>query len=204
MGLMAPGDRSSASEQPPEGTLDYARNAYDLALNWFRIAETKAQLILTADGLFLSLLFGVALGKSSDLPSLTNQFGPETWVLLLVAAGALCGSICCAATSLWSMHSRRITNDFRRLNLDPAKPETYRPEGLWYFAELAQLPIEDATRALSRYGSEAEATALRYNTVMLSRNVLRKHNLLNAGRAASALTLTASTVMATDILLRAS
>lgn len=203
-GAMTSDRQASTIDSPAEGAIDYVRNVYDLAIGWFKIAEAKAQLILTANGIFMSLLFGTTLGKITEVQSLVKLFGPETWILLFTAVAALIGATSSAARSLWSRHRRRVVEDFQRLRMDPAVPDSYRPEGLWYFAELAHLPVETAAERLRQCGSDAEVVALSYNAVMLSRNVLRKHRLLNAGWACTAISLIAFVLAGTDVLVRAS
>ncbi len=50
--------RSSA---PPN--VEYARRMYDRAIDWYKIAESKAQLILTVNGAFVTITFGLVSGS---------------------------------------------------------------------------------------------------------------------------------------------
>jgi hypothetical protein len=196
--------KSPIVESPPADTLDFVRNLYELEVGWFRVAESKAQLILTVNGIFLGVLFGTMLGKGTNVQSLVGFFGPETWVLLFISVAALTGAISCAARSLWSWHRRRALEDFRRLGLNPAAPDTYRPEALWYFGGLGLLPVEKAAERLRHFDSAAEVVALSYNAVLLSRSLVRKYRLLNAGWALTAVNLIAFMLAGADVLVRAS
>jgi hypothetical protein len=191
-------------EPSPTDGLDYVRNLYDVEVGWFRVAETKAQVILTVNGIFVSVLFGATLGKITNVRSLAALFGPETWVLLLISMGALTGAIGCAARSLWSWHRRRASEDFKRLEMDPAVPDSFRPEALWYFGGLAQLPVETAAKCLRQCGKEAEVAALSYNAVILSRSLVRKYRLLNAGWALTSVNLIAVMATGVSVFVRAS
>lgn len=203
-GAMSQDEDSSVAEPPATDTLDHLRNLFELEVGWFRVAETKAQLILTANGIFISVLFGTALGKIASVQSLAKIFGPETWTLLLISGTTLTGAVGCAARSLWSWHHRRASQDFRVLGVDSVTPDSYRPEVLWYFGCLAKLPVEKAAERLRRFGKEEEILALSYNAVMLSHSLVRKYRLLNAGWALTAASLMAFMAAVTDVLVRAS
>jgi hypothetical protein len=192
-----------AEDPPAEGAVQYTRNAYDTALGWFRVAEAKAQLLLTVNGILISVLFSTLFGKITEIRAFVDTFGVETWLFLFITVAALSGAVACSARSLWSRHKRRVREDFTRLRVDPAVPASYRPEVLWYFAELAHLHVEAAAERLRHCGTEAEVRALAYNTVMLSRNVLRKHRLINAGWALTATALIALITTGTDVIIRA-
>jgi hypothetical protein len=132
---------------PTTADVEYVRRVYDQTLDWYKVAETKAQLLLGAIGLFLTVLGGTVFGKVDDLRALSSTFGVETWLFLAVWILAASGAVLCATRSLLSLHGHAI-RDFANLHVDPAAPLTYRPEVLWYFGHLANLPHSSAAAAL--------------------------------------------------------
>ncbi len=168
---------------------EYVRRVYERALDWYKVAETKAQLLLTVNGVFVTVVFGIVSGRLGEAHEFADILGVETWVFFLTSTGALLGAVTCAAACLWSQHGKNIKEAFARLGVDPDTPASYRPEVLWYFGHLANLRIESAAAMISQADRRFEITALSYNVVQLSGIVLRKHRLVNAGWALTALAL---------------
>jgi hypothetical protein len=191
-----------------EDDVEYARRVYDRALDWYKVAEAKAQLILAATGLFLTILGSGLFGKVNDIRALVELFGAETWVFLGISLLAVVGAVLCATWVLLSLH-RRAAHDFASLHVDPADPNTYRPEVLWYFGHLASLQPGSAVTALRsvaalrRADPTVEIAILSYNVVHLVRRVLRKHRLINAGWTLTALALVMLIAVAASLIVRA-
>jgi hypothetical protein len=76
------------SEEDKE-TVEYLRHMYAMTRAWYTAAETKAQLLLAVNGLFVTVLFGILFGNSGDRHLEYAKFGSGTWVLLSVSAVAL-------------------------------------------------------------------------------------------------------------------
>jgi hypothetical protein len=202
-----PHTSGAARAQPQLETTEiaaaYIRRVYASTREWYAVAETKAQLLLTVNGVFVTVLFGVMFGKLGDVHAgATARFGPETWVFLGVAVAALVSALVCAAGCLWSFHGH-AKEEFAHLGVNPDDPTTYRPEVLWYFGHLAHLQLDAAAETLRRADQNFEAETLSYNVVDLSVKVLRKHRLVNAGWALTALALIALVAAGTSFFLRA-
>jgi hypothetical protein len=163
------------------------------------VAETKAQLLLTVNGAFVTILFGTLFGRLGNVHA---RFGPETWAFLGVGVVALISALACAAGCLWSFHGN-AKEEFAHLGVNPDDPASYRPEVLWYFGHLARLRSDAAVEALRRADRKFEAETLSYNVVDLSIKVLRKHRLVNAGWALTALALIALVAAGTSFFLHA-
>lgn len=161
--------------------VEYARRMYDRSLDWYKVAESKAQLILTVNGAFVTVTFGLLSGSAAELRRSVAAVGVLTWLFLTLALAALCGSITVAAMSLLSRHHHHIRNDFAQLNIDPADEATYRPEALWYYGHLASLRWQGVQERLRDADEDFEVQVLTYNVHGLARTVLRKHRLINAG-----------------------
>jgi uncharacterized integral membrane protein len=181
---------------------EYVRRAYERAIDWYKVAETKAQLVLTVNGILVTILFGLLVGRPDDAAQVADVFGVETWAFVLVAVGALIGALLCAAATLWSRHRKNVRKTFLRLGVNPEKPSSYRPEVLWYFGYLAYLEPDAAAEHISRADRSFETTALSFNLVNLSGIVLRKHRLINAAWMLTSLCLILLMAGGTSILIR--
>lgn len=173
---------------------------YDRVIDWYKVAESKAQLILTVNGVFVSIAFG--LSTSVDAGGRSSKPGPETWVFLGTGALALCASIICAAVCLQSRHRSNLRADFVELGLNPDDPSTYGAEALWYFGHIAQLPQRHVVAKLRAADQHFEVNALTYNVHGLARVVLRKHRFINAGWTLTALGLIALVLAAASFIVR--
>lgn len=187
----------------PEVDAEYVRRVYERAMDWYKVAESKAQLILTVNGLLVTLTFGAAAGHISDGRELAKVAGLETWCFFAIVVGALLGAVACAAACMWSRHGTNYKGTFALLGVNPADPTSYRPEVLWYFGDLAHLEMGSAADLISRADRKFEITALSYNVVHLARIVLRKHRFVNAGWALTALGIASLILGAASIFVRA-
>ena len=174
-----------------DDAVEYARRVYASTLDWYKVADTKAQLLLTVNGAFVAIVSGALLGQVADVRAFGDAFGVETWAFFLLAVVALAGAITCAARCLWSRLGRIAKDRFVQLGVRPEDPASYRPEVLWFFGHLAQLPTGPAAEMLRRADRSFELDALTYDVMFLSRNVLRKHQWVNAGWTLTALALLA-------------
>jgi hypothetical protein len=163
---------------------EYARRVYDRVMDWYKVAETKAQLILTVNGVFITIGFGIVSAKPDGVSVPTRTVGPETWGFLALAVSALAGAIGAAAACLLSRHRHNIKIDFKRLGIDPDERDelvALPVETLWYFGHLASLPFRRVVNSFDQIDEDDEFKILAFHVVGLSRVVLRKHRLVNAG-----------------------
>ncbi|MFI7602102.1 hypothetical protein [Actinoplanes sp. NPDC049681] len=184
----------------PEPDAEYVRRAYDRAIDWYKVAEAKAQLLLTVNGLLVTVYFAVLTGKAGPADRAVRQVGVGAGIFAIVSAAAVIGATGCAAGALWSRHTGNIKEAFPRLAVEPADPGSYRPEVLWYFGHIAHLDGDAAARMIGGADRRFEVTALSYNLVNLSHVVLRKHQFVNLGWALTA-TAIVSLVLAGAALL---
>jgi Family of unknown function (DUF5706) len=194
-----PGRRERRLETPvraleasaTEGTVEYARLVYENTLDWYKTADMKAQLLLTVNGVFVTIVSGSLLRDVAEVRALGDEFGVETWAFFLLAVVGLAGAITCAARCLWSRLGKTAKGLVVQLGVRRDDPTSYRPEVLWFFGHLAQLKTEPAAERLRQADRGFEIEALTYNVMLLSQNVLRKHQWVNAGWAFTALALLA-------------
>ncbi|WP_305784675.1 hypothetical protein [Symbioplanes lichenis] len=161
--------------------LEYMRRVYERAIDWYKIAEGKAQLILTVNGAFVTVVFGLLSGNVAGLRNSLGSIGVLTWLFLTLGSLALGGSILAAALSLLSRHETHIRHDFAELAVDPRDETTYCPEALWYYGHLAKLHRRGIQRMVRGVDEATELDVLAYHVQGLAATVLRKHRLINAG-----------------------
>jgi hypothetical protein len=187
---------------PDQVTVEYLRRIYANNRDWYAVSESKAQILLAANGAFISIAVGTLLGVAGDLPSATRvRLSPATWVFLGLAVACVVSAVICAALCMWSLHGKPSRAQFTRFGIDLDDPSTYRPEALWYFGHLALLQPEGATARLSRASQQDEIDTLSHHVVELSGRVLRKHRYVNAGWAFTASALLALAAAGVSLFL---
>jgi hypothetical protein len=186
---------------------EYTRRVYDRVMDWYKVAETKAQLVLTVNGVFITIGFGIVSAQPGGVSAPTRPVGPETWGFMALAVSALAGAISAAAACLLSLHRHNIKTDFKRLGIDPknvTNSSPYPVETLWYFGHLASLPFDRVVHSFDRIDEDDEFKILAFHVVGLSRVVLRKHRLVNAGWLLTSVALLSLLAAITSYTIRVS
>jgi Family of unknown function (DUF5706) len=179
---------AQAQVEEDKANVEYLRHMYSMTRAWYTAAETKAQLLLAVNGLFVTVLFGILFGNSGDRRLGGARLASGTWVLISVSVVALVIAIICAALCLWSLHGRAKA-EFDHLGVNPGEPASYQPEVLWYFGHVAYLKRDAVKERLRSVDRRFEIETLSYHVVDLAHKVLRKHRWVNAGWAFTALAL---------------
>jgi hypothetical protein len=192
---------SESLVQAVEPGVEYVRYLYDSTRKWYATAETKAQLLLTVNGAFVTIIFGTLFSRNSELHADAARFSIVTWLLLSISVVALASAIACAGLCLWSMHGK-VSKELAFLKVDPNSPDTYKAEALWYFGHLAHLRGPAAVNAIRKADRSFEIDALSYNVVDLARKVYRKHRWVNRGWAFMALSLITFAAAGTSFFLQ--
>lgn len=175
-------------------SLDYSRRLYGNILDWYKNADTKAQILLTLAGVFLSFLTSTAFTNKDNLGSILGLFGLETWILLSCMTVFLIATIVSALLCLRSRTAipKEIVEHLHDIVGDRADKDRQWPETMWFFGIIAQL--KDRKRFQSRlheFTEEDELCALSSQIFLLSKNVLEKHKWVNRGFMLITLTLLA-------------
>ncbi len=167
------------NNQEESGSLEYARRLFSNILDWYKNADTKAQVVLTFDGVFLSFLTSLVFLKKEELRDILSVFGSETWIALVLMALSLIVSI---ISALMCMKSRLAFPD-----IDKKKP--YKPEVMWFFGSIAFLEENAFQERIKTMVKEDEITVLSSQIYKVSKNVLRKHQWANRGFLGTGLSL---------------
>lgn len=172
----------------PEPGLEYTRRLYASVLGWYESADRKAQLVLTANGGFVTLLAALSLANPAEVEQTLSVFGPETWLFFGLATTGVAVSFASAALALRSRllkHSEK-TDIFSRHGVRPRDGTTYDPSVLWFFQLVQHLEENALRRRLRSLSPQEEIDALADQIIELSERVTRKHFWVNIGFAATA------------------
>jgi hypothetical protein len=90
------------SDSEMSEALDYSRRLYERVIDWYKNADSKAQIILTLDGAFLTFITSSIFKNPDELSKITQRFTFYTWLFLILMCLCLVGSIIIALMCLWS------------------------------------------------------------------------------------------------------
>jgi hypothetical protein len=174
----------NASNPDLSATSDYSRFAMTNVIDWYRNADSKAQIILSLDGALVAFLTTSVFRKPADLIPLTQSFTLRTWLLLIAMCLCLVGSIISALMCLWS----RVFLGIRKgsvLSLEREKiregVQQYSPNVMLFFKTICWLDHDKFQEQLGTTDRAFHIKAFASQTYLLSQRVYIKHVLVNAG-----------------------
>jgi hypothetical protein len=172
---------TKASQKSIQDSIAYNRRLYANVLEWYKIADTKAQLLLALNGVFVAALAGGLLLKPADVAQ-AKIFGGWTWLCLGVLAFSVTASTFSAARCVASrLSDARVKYRLSEFGVDSMDAGTYRPETAWWFGYIATLHPNEITTYLRAASPEFERDAITSAVVQLAPNVLAKHRWVNRG-----------------------
>ena len=163
--------------------LDYSRRLYESVIDWYKNADSKAQIILTLDGAFLTFITSSIFKSPDELSKITQRFTFYTWLFLALMCLCLVGSIIIALMCLWSRVFISAKRD-EALLLEKEKirgSERYSPSLMLFFKTISWLDHDKFQAQLIGIDKEFEIRALASQSYLLSKRVYAKHLLINAG-----------------------
>lgn len=175
-------------------SLEYARCLFTNIIHWYENADSKAQVIFTIDGAFLSFLTSLIFLKKDALEGTLAVFGFETWIALSLMAMALTGSL---ISALMCIRSRLV---FPKIE----KSEPYIPEVIWFFGSIALLEKRPFQERMKNITEEDEIAVLSSQIYEVSKNVLSKHKWVNRGFILTGLSLILFMIVGVSYLVRLS
>jgi hypothetical protein len=157
---------------------------------WYTSAESKAQLVLTANGVFVTFLTA-ALGTRTNVVQATSVFGPETWTFLALMASCLALAILSAVTCVASrgVSPRGLEKSLTRYAVDPDKADTYAPELAVFFGHLSRLKATPLVERLHAADQDFIIQALASEIIALAPNIVDKHRWVNRAFVLTGMTL---------------
>jgi hypothetical protein len=170
------GDQSTA--------LAYSNLLFANIVDWYRNADSKAQIILTLDGALIAFLTTSIFRKPGDLSEITRSLTLRTWLLLTAMCVCLVGSIISALMCLWSRVFLGIKRD-SVLGQEKKKirdgATSYSPNVMLFFKTICWLDHDIFQRQLETTDTSFHIRALGSQAYLLSKRVYMKHVLVNAG-----------------------
>jgi hypothetical protein len=178
----------------PPGALAFSRAVYTSTLDWYKVADSKGQLLLTLNGVYIAVLSSATIASSQNLVKLHSSLPPVTWFLLAGAAAATAISILMAISSLYSRLSDTRLDKIREsfTERDAQGGVRYRPAALYWFGTIARVGDMDRDIGLKMLQSADEAfelSAVTEDLFLLAPRVLAKHRLVNWGWVAAGASL---------------
>ena len=171
------------SSQITSDAVDYSRRLLALVINWYNNADSKAQVILTLDGAFLTFLTGSILGSPDDLGKIIGRFGPDTWLFLVLMCLCLVGSIIsalmCLLSYIFLLPKRDSVLIRERARVKTA--QKYSPNVMLFFQSITWLDHDKFQAQLKTVDKEFEVEALGSQIYHLSKRVTTKHKAVNYG-----------------------
>jgi hypothetical protein len=192
----------STPATPSSGpALDHARRLFDNCIDWYKSADSKAQVLLTLDGVFLAFLTSSVFGKPEDAAQVVRRFCVDTWILLAVMCLAMTVSIFSAICCLWSRtySKQELKEEFAKIVPDK---DGYPPQVMWFFQFVQKLDRDTFTQQLLKIDEPFAIKVLANQIVELSRTVLEKHSWINLGFASAAISLIAFVAALVSYIVR--
>ena len=155
--------------------IELTRNIYSDALDWYKSAESKAQILLGILGTFIVFLSGIILTKQDDVRTIISRFDTPVWVglslfFLFMAIGLFACFKC-----LWSRFDRK------KLIAGLNEGATYPVSRLYFFGHHAMHEPEKLSRSLELIDEKNELRVYSHQIIVLSQNVVEKHRWVNRG-----------------------
>ena len=164
--------------------LAYSNLVLANTVDWYRNADSKAQIILSLDGALVAFLTSSLFKKAEDLAPITAHFTAFTWVLLAAMCTCLAASIVSALLCLWSRVFLGIKRDSvlgqERQRIAEGE-KLYSPNVMFFFKTICWLDHDRFQAQLEQVDEEFHIRAVGSQAYLLSKRVYRKHVLVNAG-----------------------
>ena len=85
-----------------EAVTECARNIYQEARDWYKVAETKAQILLALDGAAITAISAAVFGKPGEVKAFVAELPWQSTAALCLSALAFVASVFCAVVCVWS------------------------------------------------------------------------------------------------------
>lgn len=179
--------------------LEYVRQLYASVLDWYKNADSKAQVILTLDGIFLTLIANTLFQNSK----VVSEIPWHTAFFLGLMAMSLSASIYHAIACIWSRiySTADLKEIIRKAGVDIADYETYAASVCWFFQMISELDKVEFEKRMSALGPTFEVEALSSQIFLLSGNVRKKHHNVNYGFIFAGITLALFVISAISFVL---
>jgi hypothetical protein len=179
--------------------VEYVRRLYADVLEWYKNADSKAQVVLTLDGLFLAFI-AATLFEHADV---VNGLRWHTALFLSLMVVSLATSVGYAVACIWSrIYSHKELEEFLcKEKVDISNHQTYTPAVSWFFQIIGALDEGEFKKRMGAVNPVFEVESLSSQIIKLSRNVRTKHRYVNYGFIFAGITLTLFAMSAASFVL---
>ena len=170
-----------SSDTPPN--LEYSRFLYEDVKDWYKNADTKAQILLTLMGAFVTFLTSSLFMKADDLLEITKCITQITWGVLITMVGTVTLTVICGLACLWSripLHKYAWTEPVTK-GVDKKEQSPISDRRIGFFATLITLDKNRFHSHLQQIKQEDEIDIRLEQTYYFSRNVYKKHFYIDIG-----------------------
>jgi hypothetical protein len=175
-------------------SLEYARGVHSELRAMNSDLYTRAQIVLTIDGVVLAAVGAALAGQPDDLARTVDVFGVTTWTALGVAAAALIASVLSSALALYARHMQG-----RR---PVARSDAYEPATMWFFRHVAELDPVRYVEVAERADAAFETRARLAQVTVMAPIMVRRAQWVNRAFASTALAFGFFALTAADYLIR--
>ena len=154
--------------------LEAAEKIYGATYDWYKSAESKAQIVLTVLSSFIAFSTGIILANPDNFRKTVAIFDTLIYLALFLALMSILYGLYAAFMCL---RSRLDTPT------PPGEPEaiTYPVNEMYFFGHHAYHRPEVLFYSLKNLTVEKQIEMLSYQIIALSRNVVAKHRYVNRG-----------------------
>lgn len=176
--------------------LEYARGVHNEIRETNKDLYTRAQIVLTVDGVILAAAGGSLAAQTEDLSKTLVVFGVTTWFELAVAGGALIASILCSVKALYVRH----------LEGDPVPhgEAAYEPSTMWFYRHVAELEPARFIERAAQVDNAFETRARLAQVAAMAKIMVKRARWLNLAFASTGVAFIAYAVATADYLIRLS
>jgi Family of unknown function (DUF5706) len=167
------------SDEPRQAPgLAYARELHSEVKELNRDLYSRAQTVLTLDGVVIGVFGAVISSSPDDVAKTVERSTTLTSVLAILAIAALACSVVSSFMALYSRH-RTTAVPIGRTGVDNAH--------LWFYAKIAEVRREDFLEAASTVDDERETRIRLLQVATMAPIMRRRANWVNTAYALSAL-----------------
>jgi hypothetical protein len=156
-------------------SIEFARRTYNESLNWYKSAESKAQILLGVVGAFIVFLSGIIFRNPKDLKDIIGRFDTGIWIGLGLFFLSICFSLFACYRCLWSRLNEKRLKELANTG------DTYADDRLLFFGFHALHEPDKLFRSLKAIDTKRELNIYAIQMIELSKNVLKKHQWVNWG-----------------------
>jgi hypothetical protein len=179
----SPDRTTSERGHTSDAALQYIRFLHSDLSRWHLNANTKAQVILTANGVFIAFLSSSILRDVNEFRSFLQGFKAETWILATITALCLGLSIISAVLALASrgLRSKRLVRVYKEYGVEPDDASSYKPEVMAHFFLISGLQRSQFVSRVATVDSSFELRALANDSYVFTHFLLTTYNWVNRG-----------------------